>query len=90
METNYLTFLVLSVPLTTDPWLEVCLGGQPLCVEEGAEFWVMVEEKEAEEVEGTTTCLAVPAAGKMGRSSYHSTIGSFYTHDKLTWGCTWP
>lgn len=25
----------------------------------------MVEEKEAEEVERTTTCLAVPAAGRM-------------------------
>lgn len=30
----------------------------------------MVEEKEAEEVERTTTCLAVPAAGRMGRSPY--------------------
>ena len=50
----------------------------------------MVEEEEAEEVEGTTPCLAVPVAGKMGFSSYHSTIGSFCTHDMLTWGCTWP
>ena len=48
----------------------------------------MVEEKEAEEVEGTTTCLAVPAAGRMGRSPYHNTLGSFCTHSMLTWGCT--
>jgi len=79
---------VLLFLATTNPWLEVCLGGQPLCIEEGAELWVMVEEKEAEEMEGTTTCLAVPAAGRMGRLPYHNTLGSFCTHSMLTWGCT--
>lgn len=39
----------------------------------------MVEEKEAEEVERTTTCLAVPVAGRMGRSPYQIHLALLHT-----------
>jgi len=50
----------------------------------------MVEEKEAEEVEGTTTCLAIPVAENTPVDDEAPCYECIRCPNMSTLGCTWP